>query len=419
MTTATLPLLQRTGIVFIESNVADYTTLIARLSPALEVHILDAAGDGLAQMAEILAGRSGIDAIHLISHGSEGAVQLGTVTLDEATLQSRQADLGTIGQSLGEDGDLLLYGCNVAQGPAGIDFVGKLAQATGADVAASDDLTGAAAKGGDWVLEYTENIGSTSLGALEKLAGYGALLALPVGEQTYNNFGDFTDTGPTLVNEYFVISGSTSGNPGNGVLQNDAFPIAYLSGANDLDGITENVIRIAADNVDVKSFELTQINLSDYDIESLYSVQNLQIVGHKADNSGTVSTGTDSGTPADDVFTHLDIPTWSVFSGVQLDYFEIKWNHLVTNLVDSGNASTSDLLELVSFSVNNLTAPSLNAVPTIALDNASHSYTENASAIQIDPGFSNREIHVVLAGTKLKGKLKPFARFQRPSNHSR
>ncbi len=37
----------------------------------------------------------------------------------------------------------------------------------------------------------------------------------------------------------------------------------------------------------------------------------------------------------------------------------------------------------------------------------------------VNPGFSNREIHVVLAGTKLKGKLKPFARFQRPSNHSR
>jgi len=34
-----------------------------------------------------------------------------------------------------------------------VNFVGKLAQATGADVAASSDLTGAAAKGGDWVLE--------------------------------------------------------------------------------------------------------------------------------------------------------------------------------------------------------------------------------------------------------------------------
>ena len=35
------------------------------------------------------------------------------------------------------------------------------------------------------------------------------------------------------------------------------------------------------------------------------------------------------------------------------------------------------------------------------------------------PGFSNRELQDVLAGTKRKGKSKLFARFQRPSNHSR
>ncbi len=164
MATATSPLPQRTEIVFIESNVADYATLIAGLDPALEVHVLDAAGDGLAQMATLLAGRSGIDAIHLISHGSAGAVQLGMVTLDEETLQSRRGELDTIGQSLGEDGDLLLYGCNVAQGQTGIDFIGKLAQVTGADVAASTDLTGAAVKRGDWVLEATSGeFGNCSL----------------------------------------------------------------------------------------------------------------------------------------------------------------------------------------------------------------------------------------------------------------
>ena len=78
MTAPALSVLQRTEIVFVESNVAEYTRLIAGLDPALEVHVLDATGDGIAQMADILAERSGIDAIHLISHGSAGAVQLGT-----------------------------------------------------------------------------------------------------------------------------------------------------------------------------------------------------------------------------------------------------------------------------------------------------------------------------------------------------
>ena len=153
MTTQNASLIQRNEIVFIESNVADYATLIAGLDPSLEVHVLDAASDGLAQMADILAGRGGIDAIHLVSHGSAGALQLGSLTLDESALQSHQSDLAIIGQSLAADGDLLLYGCNVAQGQTGLEFIGKLAQATGADLAASEDLTGNATKGGDWVLE--------------------------------------------------------------------------------------------------------------------------------------------------------------------------------------------------------------------------------------------------------------------------
>ena len=50
--------------------------------------------------------------------------------------------------------DILLYGCDIARGSAGAAFVDAVAQATGADVAASTDATGSAAKRGDWELEY-------------------------------------------------------------------------------------------------------------------------------------------------------------------------------------------------------------------------------------------------------------------------
>ena len=52
-----------------------------------------------------------------------------------------------------DSGDLLLYGCNVGAGASGQQFVESLAQLTGADVAASDDVTGGVAVGGDWELE--------------------------------------------------------------------------------------------------------------------------------------------------------------------------------------------------------------------------------------------------------------------------
>ena len=144
---------QRNEIVFVESNVADYQTLLNGLKSGTEVHVLDATQDGLAQMAQILNGRSGIDAIHIFSHGSEATVQLGSMNLTAQNLQEHTADLATIGSALDANADILLYGCSVAAGSDGAALVDALAQATQADIAASIDLTGAASLGGNWVLE--------------------------------------------------------------------------------------------------------------------------------------------------------------------------------------------------------------------------------------------------------------------------
>lgn len=61
------------SIVFIDSRVANYQSLIDSLSELVQVFILDGESDGLAQMVADLQGRTGIDAIHIISHGSQGA----------------------------------------------------------------------------------------------------------------------------------------------------------------------------------------------------------------------------------------------------------------------------------------------------------------------------------------------------------
>ena len=50
------------NIVFIDSRVASYQSLIDGLTEPAEVFILDGESDGLAQMAARLQGRSGIDA---------------------------------------------------------------------------------------------------------------------------------------------------------------------------------------------------------------------------------------------------------------------------------------------------------------------------------------------------------------------
>ncbi|MDO3651448.1 DUF4347 domain-containing protein, partial [Nocardia mangyaensis] len=125
------------------------------MDPSAEVVLLDPTRDGVEQIAEVLAGRSGIDAIHIVSHGSQAELQLGTARLTLDSMTGRYADkLATIGQALTDEGDILVYGCNFGEGGPGQEAAARLAAKTGADVAASEDLSGHAKLGGDWDLEF-------------------------------------------------------------------------------------------------------------------------------------------------------------------------------------------------------------------------------------------------------------------------
>ena len=144
-------------LLIVGAGIADSRTLLdglARDGRDIEVLELDPAQDGLDQIGAALAGRDDLAAIHILSHGASGELQLGADTLDAATLAARAGEIGRWGDALRAGGDILLYGCDVAAGDAGAAFVRQLAALTGADVAASDDLTGDSALQGDWTLEF-------------------------------------------------------------------------------------------------------------------------------------------------------------------------------------------------------------------------------------------------------------------------
>ncbi|RLL50716.1 DUF4347 domain-containing protein, partial [Mariprofundus sp. EBB-1] len=144
----------------------------------VEVFILDSTRSGIDQITEILAMHQGVAAVHILSHGSSGQLRLGNSQLDSKKLEKFAAQIKGWGQSLKSDGDILLYGCEVAAGTTGMQFVNSLAQLTGADVAASTDLTGAAALGGDWNLEFnTGQIESAQMFNAAGSAGYRGVLA--------------------------------------------------------------------------------------------------------------------------------------------------------------------------------------------------------------------------------------------------
>jgi hypothetical protein len=153
-------------IIFIDAGIKDLQSLLDGLTPSSEVVVLDPARDGVQQITDTLTGRYGVNtvsSIQIISHGESGSLKLGTAQLNETTIPGYVNDLKLWGDALQENADILLYSCDAAAGDRGSTFVQALSQLTGADVAASTDLTGSSRLGGDWELEYqTGNIEATS-----------------------------------------------------------------------------------------------------------------------------------------------------------------------------------------------------------------------------------------------------------------
>ncbi|WP_290661605.1 DUF4347 domain-containing protein, partial [Aquabacterium sp.] len=192
----------RHELVFIDATVPEADKLIqgilttASTSKVIDVVVIQAGEDGLAVITAALQQRHDLDAVHIISHGDSSGLTLGTSRLDSAALASRLGELSSWGQALTADADLLLYGCDLAQTDAGRLLVDHLSLLTGADVAASEDFTGAASLGGNWVLEYQHGqIETTVVVEGEAVALWDHVLAtLTLQEGTTAGYTDTTDT---------------------------------------------------------------------------------------------------------------------------------------------------------------------------------------------------------------------------------
>lgn len=193
------------SFVFIDSRVADIDSLRTGIPADSIVVVINDGSDGLDQIVSSLQGRSDIDAIQVISHGSSGDVSLGNAVFNRLELLTHASKLEAIGQSLTDTGDILLSGCSVAQGETGLQFITSLAQSTRADVTASADLSDATALGGDWVLEACvgeieesnpsicsiayNRTRSFSQGRISGLATFSDMAARSFAAHSYGSFG--------------------------------------------------------------------------------------------------------------------------------------------------------------------------------------------------------------------------------------
>ncbi|MGB3493837.1 MAG: DUF4347 domain-containing protein [Elainellaceae cyanobacterium] len=143
-------------LLFIDSSVQDSSTLLNGLVEQAEVIQLDSDQNGIKQITEALSSRSDFDSVHIVSHGSPGTLYLGNDELSLSTLSQHAHAIREWFKNSSQQASLYLYGCNVAAGDAGSEFVEKLTQLTEADIYASANLVGNSNLGGTWNLKGRE-----------------------------------------------------------------------------------------------------------------------------------------------------------------------------------------------------------------------------------------------------------------------
>lgn len=182
-------------VVFIDSAVVDAAVLMAGLNPNVLAVILPDGEDGVVAIADWLTehGAHDLGSIAIVSHGAKGVLLLGSAALDATSLVRYDADLARIGSALADDGDILLYACDVGRDDAGAAFVEMLSAATGADVAAASHMIGSANAGGSFLLDV-------NFGQVEAGSPFTALAQ-----------ATFTDELATAVNQlYYTSTGATT-----------------------------------------------------------------------------------------------------------------------------------------------------------------------------------------------------------------
>ncbi|MFN7380787.1 MAG: DUF4347 domain-containing protein, partial [Dolichospermum sp.] len=210
-----------TTIVFIDASLSDYHTLQTGIIEGVKTVIISPNQNGIEQISQILQQHPHITTIHILSHGAPGCLYLGNSQLNLTNIHNYTQQL-----QQWQPQNILLYGCNVASGDAGAEFIHKLHQITKATISASTTKTGNAALGGNWQLEVSfpvtdvETFHGTSLPYLSEIVFRADTL------NTYQ--GVFA---PTLVGNY-----NTSGLAfGVQVVGNYAYVADYESGLQIID----------------------------------------------------------------------------------------------------------------------------------------------------------------------------------------
>ena len=180
-------------LIVLQEGVDDIDQLIEDIvgqesdARTFEIVVLNSQESGFDQLDRILQDYSELDAIHIVSHGDDAIVQLGNTWLTGDNVEDYSEQLASWGMALGSEGDILIYGCDLAETSDGQSLIDSIAVYCDCDVAASDDLTGHAELGGDWIL-----------GVQRWRCAYGGSVQLRCSGQLASHAGYYQRLGGTL-----------------------------------------------------------------------------------------------------------------------------------------------------------------------------------------------------------------------------
>lgn len=171
-------MIESSALVVVDTTIENFESLISDLSEDTEILLLEGDEDGLDQISSYVEGRDDFTSIHILSNASLGDLQLGSTHLTNDNLSEQADQFSRIEDSITEDGRMLVYACDFANGEASIESVVQLN--------VEDDLDAEKGSALSW-----EPSSDTQAASADESLGFD-ISALDTGGETF--YGTGTDT---------------------------------------------------------------------------------------------------------------------------------------------------------------------------------------------------------------------------------
>ena len=143
----------RYTLVVIDPSVDNWDVLVTGVNSGSKTILLDRGQDSIQQIDRLIKKYKNVANLHLVSHGTPGGLKLGSSNLDIETL-NQDREIFESWSSYLSNASIYIYGCQVAKGIQGEDFLQTLHELVGAKIAASTKVVGNCELGNNWQFNY-------------------------------------------------------------------------------------------------------------------------------------------------------------------------------------------------------------------------------------------------------------------------